>query len=414
MLKRIIFIIIAVILCDTASVAQDIPAEKVDYVIGYYVKAYIEKKTDKNIRSKFIGEDYTKLENNSFESPISQNDLENIIKKLPDEKLKNDKGKENQEIIKDKVGVFYDNIKNKRSSNDLSIDYIVELERGYENFLSGKSKSLKEELKNKIQEKGTIEAQVAQVVKADNTTTPKTENKRDRNRETTTTDKDKESSNSSLWWFWLLLGLGGGIFVWGKWLRVKIQPLFNCKETQSNQDYIKQLQDDKQELKSKIEELNKKISTLKKQNNGFLEENIAMGQKIEGLQYKPKQSYIADVHKLQGVVGQTRNDGQNDIRTTSASTLYADAITDGYFSCVKEMPNEDSVFELYLQNAQTATFTIYQSAYQRTIANPSFLEGCDKQVLNSAQKVEIVSKGTAQRDADGKWKISHKLNVIIR
>ncbi|MDR0835053.1 MAG: hypothetical protein LBN11_00525 [Tannerella sp.] len=128
----------------------------------------------------------------------------------------------------------------------------------------------------------------------------------------------------------------------------------------------------------------------------------------------------------QGIASQARNDELQTIvvpvahvtetinnEQQTATTLYADAITDGYFSRVKETPNEDSVFEVHLQNAQTATFTVYQSAYQRIIANPSFLEGCDKQVLNSAQTVEIVSKGTAQKQMDGKWQITKKLNVII-
>jgi LysM repeat protein len=237
-----------------------------------------------------------------------------------------------------------------------------------------------------------------------------------------TTDK---SSNSPLWWLWLLFGLGGGILVWEKLLRVKILPFFNRKETQDNQDYIEQLQHDKKELKSKIEELNKKIGTLEKQNKEFLEENIEMGRKIEGFQYRPKQSYIADVHKPQRIAGQACNDNpkpsvvvtapdRNDEPQTSASTLYADAIINGSLNRVKETPNEDTIFELHLQNAHTATFTIYQSAYQRIVANPSFLEGCDKQVLNNEHKVEIASKGTTQRDADGKWKIIHKLNVIIK
>ncbi|GHT02190.1 hypothetical protein AGMMS49525_05290 [Bacteroidia bacterium] len=220
-------------------------------------------------------------------------------------------------------------------------------------------------------------------------------NKRDDAQTFTQNSSQNQNSNlskeeeSSLWWLWLLLGCGGGILVWETLLRV-ILPFFNRKETQNNQDYIRQLQDDKKELKSKIEELNKKISTLEKQNKNFLEENIEMGRSPQ------------------------RNDGQNDKCETSATTLYADAIIDGFLNRVKETPNEDTIFELHLQNAQTATFTVYQSAYQRIIANPSFLEGCDKQVLNNAQKVEIASKGTTQRDADGRWKIIHKLNVIIK
>ena len=98
----------------------------------------------------------------------------------------------------------------------------------------------------------------------------------------------------------------------------------------------------------------------------------------------------------------------------TASILYADAIIDGFFNKTKETPNEDTIFELRLQNSLCATFTVYHSAKQRIISNPSFLEGCNKQVLNNTQNVKTESKGTAQRQAaDGKWKIIKKLNVII-
>jgi predicted membrane protein len=98
---------------------------------------------------------------------------------------------------------------------------------------------------------------------------------------------------------------------------------------------------------------------------------------------------------------------------SSPTILYADSIFDGFFNKTKETPNEDTIFELHLQNAQVATFTIYVSAYQRIIANPAFLEGCEKQVLNNVQNIEIVKEGTAQCQADGKWKIINRLNVII-
>ena len=79
-----------------------------------------------------------------------------------------------------------------------------------------------------------------------------------------------------------------------------------------------------------------------------------------------------------------------------------------------EKPDDDTIFEMRLQNAQAAVFTIYHSANQRIIDNPSFLEGCDKQVLSNAQKVVIESKGATRKQADGKWKIINKLNAILR
>ena len=98
---------------------------------------------------------------------------------------------------------------------------------------------------------------------------------------------------------------------------------------------------------------------------------------------------------------------------TSAFVFYADAIIDGFFNHVKETPNENTIFELRLKNMQTANFTVHTAAYKRVIANPSFLEGCEKQVLDNAQNVRIESEGTAQQQADGKWKVIKKLNIII-
>jgi len=93
--------------------------------------------------------------------------------------------------------------------------------------------------------------------------------------------------------------------------------------------------------------------------------------------------------------------------------LYADSIFDGFFHRVSKESNEDTVFELHPQYAQTAIFTIFGSAESRVIANPYFLEGCEKQVLKNAQHVHIEQKGEAQKQPDGRWKITKKLNVVI-
>jgi hypothetical protein len=100
-------------------------------------------------------------------------------------------------------------------------------------------------------------------------------------------------------------------------------------------------------------------------------------------------------------------------KVNNVTTLYADSIFEDFFNRVTESPNEDTVFELHLQNAQNATFTIYPSAKQRIIKRPAFLDGCDKQVLINGQDVKIIDEGIAQLQADGKWKITKKLNVII-
>jgi|GEM_PF-5636031 len=95
-------------------------------------------------------------------------------------------------------------------------------------------------------------------------------------------------------------------------------------------------------------------------------------------------------------------------------SLYADAIIDGRFYRVEEQPNEDTVFELELSKAEDreATIVIYPPAHRRVIANPSFLEGCEKQVIGSTT-VTMRRNGKAQKDDMGQWAITTPPKVEI-
>ena len=67
-----------------------------------------------------------------------------------------------------------------------------------------------------------------------------------------------------------------------------------------------------------------------------------------------------------------------------------------------------------MTESDTAIITISQDAVQRIIANPAFVEGCNKQVLTNATSVRVKESGTAKKRADnGKWEVTKKLNVII-
>jgi len=94
--------------------------------------------------------------------------------------------------------------------------------------------------------------------------------------------------------------------------------------------------------------------------------------------------------------------------------LYADAIIDGKFNRVREQPDEDTVFELKLNppGGSSARVIIYSPAYRRIIANPSFLEGCEKQIVGGAT-VTMLREGVAQKDDSGKWNITTTLRVKI-
>lgn len=93
--------------------------------------------------------------------------------------------------------------------------------------------------------------------------------------------------------------------------------------------------------------------------------------------------------------------------------LYSDSIIDGMFSHVREHENDDTVFVLRLRNDTNASITLYKGAYNKVLANASYLEGCEKQILGS-NSVEIAREGEAEMVSNGKWKVVIPLKVEIR
>jgi hypothetical protein len=93
--------------------------------------------------------------------------------------------------------------------------------------------------------------------------------------------------------------------------------------------------------------------------------------------------------------------------------LFADSIIDGVFSHVKEQENDDTIFVLKLKNENSATISIFKQAYGRVLANASYLEGCEKQIIGNSS-VEIVREGEAEKGYNGKWKVVSPLKVEIR
>lgn len=92
--------------------------------------------------------------------------------------------------------------------------------------------------------------------------------------------------------------------------------------------------------------------------------------------------------------------------------LYADSIVNGKFTRVKESPGDDSIFELKLKGDSHACVTIYKPAHQKVLANPSFLEGCEKQLLGNTT-VSVVREGEAQKNDNGKWIVTTPLKVKV-
>lgn len=215
-------------------------------------------------------------------------------------------------------------------------------------------------------------------------------------------------------WFWLFVGLlMGGCFgiIFYKFLYVN--KLHNeLKQTTIDLDLVKdELQEMKgkfneiMRLKSRVQSLEKEKRELVAKNASLLEENVTLGENIDSM--KETLHVEATQHATE----------EQSIKSSNKQpkNLYAETIVDDYFVKVSDTPTEDSIFVLNMINENEASFTIYTPAYQRVIANPAFLEGCDKQILAVTMQIDIDSKGTARRDfSNGKWKVINKLNVIIR
>lgn len=105
--------------------------------------------------------------------------------------------------------------------------------------------------------------------------------------------------------------------------------------------------------------------------------------------------------------------GKTKVTTSSEQYLYADSIMNDQFHRVTESPSEDSIFELKLKGGSKATVTIYKPAYNKVRANPSYLEGCDKQIMGNTT-VTIDREGEAEKDENGKWRLKSRPKVILK
>lgn len=165
------------------------------------------------------------------------------------------------------------------------------------------------------------------------------------------------------------------------------------------------------ESNRKLSVFRQEVNALRQSNKRLLEENISLGQEIDRLR-TPKPRMEETITKEKDAISIIK---VSTPKKEPPLTLYADAIIDDYFFKVSEIPREDSVFVLHLDGDASAVYNIYEPAYQKIVANPSFLEGCEKQILGDTLQLEIVSEGKAQREPlDGKWKVINKLSVIIR
>jgi len=426
MLKRIAIVLIAFFLCGAIGSAQHIIdtaayGKWVDYINCRYAIAYIDKKNKGNKDFQDDFKNQKRVWNKNVKSYLdiytkigSASPFDRIKKKAVREYRAN--AKILWETIDKKKLDF-----SKNWNRDQIIENLIALPKdkpsagnSFDHFLRSEKTELKKflnaNLPKQINEgnrqrqnmkEGTVLKNEEDIHKEEMSIIPKDTSKKTVGNilskdipRGNVDNESKEGVEKSFLWFWIWVVVIVGIAVWQrKWLKKYILSFATTKVNKNTDEVSKNLRKELDEIKEENKKLTNRINELERKNEKLLQENIELGIKIENYQYKTK-SVIAPSQ-------------------TSISTLYSDVIIDGFFNQLRETPNEDTIFELYLQNSQTATFTLHSIAYKRVIANPSFLEGCDKQVLNNAQNVKIESEGTAQRQTNGKWKIIKKLNVTI-
>lgn len=223
-----------------------------------------------------------------------------------------------------------------------------------------------------------------------------------------------ENHSKSYSWILFLFGffMGGGVvFVLFYFLVVKkMKGAFEQLELEySNKET--QLKNENKKLMDKIAHLQSNEKSLESKAQQYFEENIALGEKIDDLMSSHNHIIIT---QQDGNIT-TEYSQQIECLNQDSSCLFSDAIIDGYFVKVHDTPNDDAIFTLNLRGENIAEFTIYQASIQRVLANPSYLDGCDKQIVGNSSKLEIISKGQAQKDAsNGKWKVTKKMNILIK
>lgn len=81
----------------------------------------------------------------------------------------------------------------------------------------------------------------------------------------------------------------------------------------------------------------------------------------------------------------------------SDEKFYSESIIDGRLYHTKPEPDEDSFFELTKTSGNTYKIDIYKPAHKKILANPSYLDGCDKQIIGY-NIVKVIQAGIAKKD----------------
>lgn len=194
----------------------------------------------------------------------------------------------------------------------------------------------------------------------------------------------------------------------------KIERTFSedLKDVENNNEH---LQHELSEIKSNRNTNNSRIKELEGERDKLKQENDSL--KMEIMHLQKNTSKVQSKTNPEIVEDQSMVDNKPAApEPLRIASLYSDCIIDGYFNKVSEKPDEDTVFELVLNNGTTTTASIiiYPNAYRRIIANPAFINGCEKQIVGNSS-VNVERKGIAEKDANnGKWRLINAPIIEIR
>ena len=156
------------------------------------------------------------------------------------------------------------------------------------------------------------------------------------------------------------------------------------------------------DLEDKVQGLTKEKEELESQKSNWEREKRSLEQELTGL--RTKKAPVAPTAPSPKPA------------PPQPKILYAYAIVNGKFNRVKEQPDSaETNFELRLDSptATSAKIYIYPGAERRILANPAFLEGCEKQILGNS-RVETTQPGLATKEGENNWVVTKKPEVIIR
>lgn len=142
---------------------------------------------------------------------------------------------------------------------------------------------------------------------------------------------------------------------------------------------------------------------------------ISLSKRVDEIEKKVDEQARRSIHEPPAL--STSVQSVADSKTTAKVAdlkFFAESIQDGRYVKVSDTQSGDSIFELTVrQGSNFASVTICKSAYQKILANPSFIEGCNKQVEGKS-RVEIKEEGAAERKPDGKWIVCRPIKVVLR